>query len=47
MDETKLTKQDKEELFESARELQLVVVAEAKKKILKILDQLAERIEKC
>ena len=43
MDETKLTKQDKEELKADAKELLL----DFAKKIKELIDELADKIEKC
>ena len=43
MDETKLTKQDKEELLESAKELITDFAETIKEKI----DELAEMVKKC
>ena len=43
VDETKLTKQDKEEILAEARELMLLLLEEVKEKI----DELAEMVKKC
>ena len=43
MDETKLTKKEKEELVEDTRELMLGLVS----KIIEMLEELADKIEKC